>query len=385
MISRLTSGQYSCQCKAGFFSPEPEGNSCLPSQDLEIAVNKHGATTTEIKMKGENFKPDIFKTHYKYAITRCDVWGDLNACQLLANMCVMTFYQSDHATCKAYTQIAAQPNRTSIEAPPLDGQPNGLPWLYYSPKEQSAAVRSRNASMVVKVGRGAPSLPFVLGVYNATGSFLGFQTVTNQFQLCPNPVEVEQRWNRPGNIFSNTCNVNLTVMSFENHKTFFYELFLIEDTGRYHPVPVRIKNIVTFGSRPNMDFIPSDSSLFNRRFTLVDTYTGREDDVVKYVRVPRDIKFWFRLTEETGKMRIPILDIDYTEFSISELRINPTNITLSFTTDYLQDYSRMANAIMIVFAIFASFGAIHGFFMTRSWYLRNKGSNDVIDILVCQN
>ena len=72
--------------------------------------------------------PDLFSTHYRFAITRCDVvitkqaFGDLTACQLLANMCVMAMYDMSHATCKAYQTMVAQPNRTSIQPYPYDGQ-----------------------------------------------------------------------------------------------------------------------------------------------------------------------------------------------------------------------------------------------------------------------
>jgi meckelin len=382
MISTFSNGVYLCRCKSGVFSPEPEGGSCIPAQDLASAISRHGANTADIKIKGVAFKPEIFKTHYKYAITRCDIWGDLQACQLLANMCVMTFYQSEHATCKAYVQIAAQPIRSGNMPFPVDGQPRGIPWLYYSPKEQSSSVRNRNFSRIIKVGKTAPRLPFVLGVYNATGGFIGFQNVTNQLQLCPKPIEFEDTWNKPGNIFLNTCNVTLTAATFENHKTMFYELFMVEDDDRYHPVPVRIKNIISFGARPNIELFPSDSSQFNRRFTMVDTYTGMESDTLRFIRFPTTMKFWFRLTEETGKIRIPVLDIEYTEYEIRDIQSTPTTAMISFSTDYLQDYSGMGNAIMIVFVIFASFGVIHGFFKTRSWYLRNKGSSDVIDIFV---
>jgi hypothetical protein len=167
-----------------------------------------------------------------------------------------------------------------------------------------------------------------------------------------------------------------------NHVIFKSNIVLIDKSGKYYPIPVRIKNFVAYGDSPNQGLYPSDSSQFTRRFVLIDTVTGTEAGSIKYVRLPTTIKFWYRLTGESGKMYVPILDIEYTHVAISSIEKTPLDTKFEFSLDYMQDYSKSNSTVMIIFAIFGSFAAIHGFFLTRGWYLRNRGSSDVIDLFV---
>lgn len=92
-----------------------------------------------------------------------------------------------------------------------------------------------------------------------------------------------------------------------------------------YPIPIRILNI-----NANSDSRPSDSSEFQRRFTLVNTLVGKESGTLKYVRFPVSLQMWFRkaVSMESGKISVPILDIKYLDYPIADLSSKSVSVII---------------------------------------------------------
>ena len=149
--------------------------------------------------------------------------------------------------------------------------------------------------------------------------------------------------------------------------------------GALYPVPVRIRNLAA-----NSDSQPSDTSEFQRRFTLTDTIVGKESGSLKFVRFPVMIQIWLRkaVSGDSGKINVPILDIKYLDVSGADLKDISKTIQFSFSSSYIAEFSSERNAIVIVFAVFSSLIFLISLFKTRAWYIRNHQSADIIDIMV---
>jgi hypothetical protein len=95
---------------------------------------------------------------------------------------------------------------------------------------------------------------------------------------------------------------------------------MVQDDKTLFPIPVRFKDLDISGAFVNSAPIPDTESKFNNRFTLIDTTVGTEDGIVKYVRLPTTIQFWFKPNPDSaGKIYTPVMDIQYVTKSASQL------------------------------------------------------------------
>ena len=153
--------------------------------------------------------------------------------------------------------------------------------------------------------------------------------------MCSGVESYLETWNQAGKMFTNNCKINLIDTSASQEPTLFYELceFLFlrslsylqivlaqSNNATLYPVPVRIMNTES-GPDPYPSTLSLSTSKYFRRFTLVDRFTGLESGVLKHLRVPTSIQFWFRAVGSStpGQMYIPIMDITYTDVPVSAL------------------------------------------------------------------
>lgn len=92
------------------------------------------------------------------------------------------------------------------------------------------------------------SLTFYLGRYSMNGTFLGFQKLRSQMNLCPlNYADVLNMF-KFGAVTESTCDFDLTRLlklnpdELPKEANTFFELFILDRRGNLIDVPVLIKN-----------------------------------------------------------------------------------------------------------------------------------------------
>ena len=76
-------------------------------------------------------------TYYKKAVVGCATYKDPQACQLLANLCVLTFYNNKpESPCGHFERLVDEPGKANAYPRFYDdeGWKTALPWLTYRQK-----------------------------------------------------------------------------------------------------------------------------------------------------------------------------------------------------------------------------------------------------------
>ena len=243
-----------------------------------------------------------FKYYYLKAAVGCKTKKNPKDCQTLANLCVLTFYDTEAQACVLYNELIEEQEDEGDdeefehlrEAYPDKGFQQGLPWLYYDKKrngkdiiEEAARVKFRASFDIDKPEIGLlTTLKFVLAKYDIEGEFLGFEEMTDQLVICEKPMEEVQRIYRIGTSVKIECTYDLANLISENkfdrprQQNIFYELFLVDwdgtPNGRLVDVPILMTNMVdsSFGTTAPNTENDEERWLLTRRFFLFDTISG---------------------------------------------------------------------------------------------------------------
>ncbi|KAI8910220.1 Meckelin, partial [Gorgonomyces haynaldii] len=398
IATETTPRTYTCTCLAGIFSATPYGGVCLIDSAIQQARQRYPSSpgslifsdilTTTLSTTTVTISSDVFSKYYTRAVVGCDSLGNRDACQQLANLCVLAYYDLNNAACKAYTLMAA--TRGTIMSDPYTDQPHGMPWIYYGlvNNEATFSVRNRimSLSLTNPVVSQASPLQFVLGIYLINGTFLGYQKLDNQLLVCNENGIYARLWNRAGQTSSLSCQVNLNSIVSSNAETLLFDLFVYDSTNVLYPVPVRIKNYKDQqGNKINTESSPTDSNKLFRRFFWFDTQTGVSNGLSGPIRVPKTVQFWFQtVSDRDGVIYVPIMDIEYGERLYADISSTDSSQvsspTFSFGATWSQDFSRYRQAFTILAALTGSFSVIASIYLTRSYNARNSGVADTLDI-----
>ncbi|KAI8924515.1 Meckelin [Entophlyctis helioformis] len=402
MVATLSGGSYSCSCKTGGgLNANLQGGLCVADTAVSRVITTYGTVQSSITYQdvvdsaGQatslTVQSDLFNNNYVKAISKCDGDGDVLSCQLLANLCVLSMYDQSSRLCAAYLKLAKA--RQSIKSSPYDDQPFGLPWLYYGTVNRELPQTTRNRipgiTLDVSGGAGVSSLPFVLGVYRLNGSFVGFQNLTTELQLCQSDPTTMSKWRKVAHNYITSCTLNLSNFLAAGYETYFYELFLLETSGSLYPIPVRITNYrSTAGTlvNANPSAIDWSNNQLVRRFFIVDTVSGISSGSLNVIRIPTSISIWiYKATNQAGKILLPILDMTYTERDVSTIsKLDSSKVsspTVQFSVYYDQDSSYLRQVLTILLVIVVSAGIIYAFYLARLWNSRNLGPYDSIDVM----
>jgi len=127
----------------------------------------------------------------KWLYMRCAVGclrRNATACQCVSNLCVLTLYDGGATVCRFLTRYLYE----GRPAPPWRSRSQaleGLPWLYYRPQPpvQTLADDSLDWSFTFSDSSepgSASSLRFWLAKYSLEGSWLGWEKLESQLELC---------------------------------------------------------------------------------------------------------------------------------------------------------------------------------------------------------
>lgn len=229
-----------------------------------------------------------------------------------------------------------------------------MPWLYYKRTAGEVLTQSQRLKFRVSFGYENPkigilnTLTYVLAKFTLEGQFLGFETMTNQLQLCQTSTEDITRLMRFGTTILNSCTfdvsnlISANVFDNPRNQNIFYEMYIQDFNGNLIDVPVNIRNFVdNNGNSPNADGAASSSFRLVRRFFIYDTKSGVEGSgsyknggISTVVRYPVSIMLTVSLDSTQEEMiYVPLLTIDYRERSKTYIATNSL-ASVSFTSEY---------------------------------------------------
>ena len=306
------------------------------------------------------------------------------ACQTIANLCVMQLYDNDHIACEKYDSI--KNNRDGNYYDGISDWKRAAPWLFYS--DQAQTVREdREIEMKMsfkKMGGYVNELDYRLGKYTMNGTFVGFETLSNQFSYCGRTAPDTEfgagdtsstKFLKFGSSQRETYSCDLETL--ESEEMFFYDMWIVDigntdcasgtqvaaDGLCLYPVPVLMRNLREDGQTPNLNFRKTQEvdDIFTRRFFLFDNLSGKKDGNLEILRYAKSIVLQNTIQPENpNKIYPPTLTIEYVERRPSawtdradgntaeEMAID----TLMFKAEYTMDTAEFWQNLEIMVGIF---------------------------------
>ncbi|GAQ91983.1 Meckelin-like protein [Klebsormidium nitens] len=282
-----TSSQ-TCQCPVGSKTCV-QGSSLLASTAQRLGVNMDGSTLVNYYDiptpygggTTKSLNSDLFAQMLPLAAT-CAASGDRAACNALANLCVLELYDRSSAACELYNALVTS-KQNSGQYHTTDGWSDTLPWLYYSGDAESWLRRTDLQSSVsfqhqAPGSSSAADVTLVLSMFTLNGTWLGFQNLTRQFQLCNGNEDDVNQWQRIGTDYENSCDLKLTaVQHFEqSDEPIFYDIYFQDGTNLY-PVPLLMLDYRSQGKVANHPLSSglAVNNVLTRRMFLMDFVSGK--------------------------------------------------------------------------------------------------------------
>jgi meckelin len=357
MAMAFSSDSYVCTCPTSYtlvgdttIGPQ----SCVLTSTIS-AYSSELTTLSTISFKnGQTVTSATIKHYLLVAISECanlveGVSSNMNACQVLANLCVLTQYDdSAGGVCDSFNAIASTRSVYLYANWMVD-----LPWLTYGTATASQICEDRGYTSRVLLNEGL--LKFYVAKYSMNGTWMGLTELGTTFSYCSmNPPFSNEGGGRGADtrfeIFAASrktvykCQMS-TLLDHNSVDQYFYELFLADKAGSLYPVPVRIVNLQQSDGlhnslQPSNTLCDTDDVLV-RRFYLTDIVTGIEDSSTRFQNsgrlAPTVLRFASTISiavslisTPTPKLYAPVLTIEYDEMYSSDIG---TYSTMPYTVD----------------------------------------------------
>lgn len=392
----VSSGLISCKCASGYIisGQTTIGEQVCLKSSLASSFDAERETAASITFtSGKQLSSENILHYYVRAATDCTYYGgyeDTPACQLLANLCVLKYYDDASPPCKTFTAIAASRSKTYD----VTNWGKGMPWVYY----EAASTPCKDESIQMSMSLTGKVLNYVVATYTLNGTFLGYSDVATFFSYCtmtfPDTAKgggtsTSTQWT----VFGSTEHINFkcNLNSLLRTTQYFYELFLYDDKAdTLVPIPVRPTNLIRGGGRPNKLYsgredLCSKGDVNVRRFYLYDIISGITSDSFTTLTsdglpVPQIIRYASRIvldtrirTDDAQKIYVPILAIEYTEVDSSAFGTDtsPTIGTVTFDGRYSMDTAEYFSGVYILFILCVVASGLILFVRLYNWRRRN--------------
>ena len=299
---------------------------------------------------GVEIQSAFLENNFAAAKTLCQEKLNFTACQLLGNICVMLDYKvaSDNP-CQEYQNFVNNPPASQKKVQGKGGKENAdwleyMPWLYYLKSQQDADIQLNREDITIKF-KTEESLPFVLAVYAANGSFVGLKTDITELQMCKDRVSKLNAANRFATLYENSCELQVSEL-WQQREMYFYDLYFQSSSKSLYAIPLVLENYMD----NKADSFKSWKLL--RRFFLVDNLSGRSADAApkddKVIRVAEMLQLNIRLRNGQGQIYPPYLKVRYKTMKVNEdiLKREPT-VKVSFQVLYEMDTSSISQDVKV--------------------------------------
>ncbi|XP_045361401.1 meckelin isoform X2 [Camelus bactrianus] len=340
---------------------------------------------------GVSLTSEWFAKYLQSSAAACWVYANLTSCQALGNMCVMNMNSYESSTfdaCRLF-QFIFENTAGLRTVHSFSFWRQNLPWLFYgdqlglAPQVLSTTPLPTNFSF--KGQNQNTKLKFVAASYDVRGNFLKWQTLEGGvLQLCP---DTETRLNAAysfGTTYQQSCEIPVSKLLTDFPTPIFYDVYLEytdENQHRYiWAVPVLNLNL-----QHNKIFVNQDSSsgkwLLTRRIFLVDTLSGRENDLEsqpRLVRVATQISLSIHLVPNTknGNIYPPLITIAYSDVDVRD----PTSqsVEVSFSVRYEMDQGEAHVQTDIALGVLGGLAVLSSLLKTAGW--KRRVGSPMIDL-----
>ncbi|XP_003782613.1 meckelin [Otolemur garnettii] len=321
-----------------------------------------------------------FAKYLQSSAVACRVYANLTSCQALGNMCVMNMNSYDSATCDACRlfQFIFENTASLSTVHSISFWRQNLPWLFYgdqlglAPQVLSAIPFSTNFSF--KGENQNTKLKFVAASYDIRGNFLKWQTLEGGvLQLCP---DTETRLNAAysfGTTYQQNCKIPISKILTDYPTPIFYDVYLEYTDENQHQyiwaVPVLNLNL-----QHNKRFVNQDAGsgmwLLTRRIFLVDTVSGRENDLgsqPKVIRIATQISLSINLVPNTknGNIYTPLITLTYRDIDIKDP--NSQSVEVSFSVKYEMNQGEAHVQTDIALGVLGGLAVLASLLKTAGW------------------
>ncbi|XP_055402645.1 meckelin isoform X4 [Bubalus kerabau] len=228
-----------------------------------------------------------------------------------------------------------------------------------------------------RYGELSTKLKFVAASYDVRGNFLKWQTLEGGIlQLCP---DTETRLNAAysfGTTYQQSCEIPVPKILTDFPTPTFYDVYLEYTDENQHQyiwaVPVLNLNL-----QHKKMFVNQDSSsgkwLLTRRIFLVDTLSGRENDLgsqPRLIRVATQISLSIHLVPSTknGNIYPPLITIAYRDIDIKDP--NSQSVKVSFSVTYEMDQGEAQVQTDIALGVLGGLAVLSSLLKTAGWKRR---------------
>ncbi|KAG8133783.1 hypothetical protein E2320_011559 [Naja naja] len=362
-------------------------NMCKRCQPTFISVNKSCSCSEPNILTGGlcftstgNFPPKGITTVRFGKL----LYSNLTSCQALGNMCVMNMNSLSSATpdaCGLFQYVFA--NTVGLgTVHSISFWRQSLPWLFYGDQPGLASQildgTEFPTSFTFKEKDEEVKLNFIAASYDATGNFLKWQHLEDGLlQLCPDTLIRLNAAYKFGTTYQQKCTISVSKILKDYAEPVFYDIFLKyhdEEDGQQYLWAVPVLNVnlkyneifVNQGSNVNSWFL-------TRRILLVDTLSGRENDLEsqpKVIRIASKIAISIRLVRNTqrGAIYPPLITIAYSDVLIQNPNVE--NIMVSFSVDYEMNQSEALIHTDIALGVLGGLAVLWSLLKTAGWKRR---------------
>lgn len=254
---------YECLCITGYIQ---SAGSCVKSADITDIISQYpleNARTVVYNFVETNSglskvtlqASDTFSHFYIKSLRDCSNTQQIEACQNLANLCVLQLYNEETAICQVYKYIQNTRELASADVPD-PGLKENMAWIYYENNAEDV-LTADTVNMDVTFDSNHDSkvnlLEFQLAMFRLNGTFIQYESLTDQLLLCPHSDSDSSLYRKLGTNVIYDCDLDLTPYIYYD-ETIFYDPYLVDQDGTLIDVPVLIENFVDEnGDKPNED------------------------------------------------------------------------------------------------------------------------------------
>ncbi|XP_072855213.2 meckelin [Pogona vitticeps] len=416
LVERDTSGALlkaalCVQCNGkeqSFTTPNALNNRCIRCEPTFISVNKSctcsepniltgglcfrgtgnfppkGIATVRFGSLGITLLSAWFSNNLQASAAACWLYSNLTSCQALGNMCVMNMHSWSSTitdACGLFQYVFANTaGHGTVHSVSFWRQ--NLPWLYYGDQPGLASQILDTTQFPTRFTFKGTSknikLQFIAASYDAGGNFLQWLDLEGGIlQLCPDtPIRLNAAYIF-GTTYQQKCKMAVSKILKDYSHPIFYDVFLEyydEEDGKQYLWAVPVLNL---NLQYNEVFVNQGSNMNNwlltRRMFLVDTLSGRENDLgsqPRVIRVASDIAISIRLVPGTqrGAIYPPLMTIAYSDILVQ----NPStdSVAVSFSVNYEMNQSEARIQTDIALGVLGGLAVLWSLLKTAGWKRR---------------
>jgi len=278
----------------------------------------------------------LFAHYFLDSAVHCKLRRDVTSCQIMANLCVLTMFNKEHAACQLLLEVSEGSDAVSNNFP---NWKQNLPFLFY-PDDGERSSSALSSALTVSL---SSVLTLIAVKYSMNGTMIGHQEITSElFSFCAGGVVSDDalKFNRIGHNTVVQCSYDFSSILEEesgdgsswNEPQFFAPYLFVPSDSTYYPVPVHVANI---DNRDGLKLV--------RRF-FVSERISSNNELVAFIRAAA-----LKVTVfGADKIRPPLISIEY---GLKRATDSNRAASLSFTAHYAMDWGSFATSIAVLFAI----------------------------------